>query len=83
MNLDSWKACQDSDIPEVTMKSNQDIFTDTVYSEFNSPLGASVFPPTVKLRTVHKKGNRSEKENCWLVSILTNLSKIFERCIYN
>ena len=46
------------------MKSNQDIFTGTVYSEFNSPLGASVFPPTVKLRTVHKKGNRSEKENC-------------------
>ena len=46
------------------MKSNQDIFTVTVYSEFNSPLGAIVFPPTVKLRTVHKKGNLSEKENC-------------------
>ena len=32
---------------------------------------------------VHKKGNRSEKDNYRPVSILPNLSKVFERCIYN
>ena len=30
---------------------------------------------------VHKKGNRSEKDNYRPVSILPNLSKVFERCI--
>ena len=33
--------------------------------------------------SVHKKGNRSEKDNYRPVNILPNLSKIFERCIYN
>ena len=32
---------------------------------------------------LHKEGNRSEKDNYGPVSILTNLSKVFERCIYN
>ena len=31
----------------------------------------------------HKNGNRLEKDNYRLVSILPNLSKVFERCIYN
>ena len=31
----------------------------------------------------HKKGNRSEKGNLGPVNILHNLSKAFERCIYN
>ena len=33
--------------------------------------------------TVHKKDNRSEKDNYQPVRILPNLSKVFERCIYN
>ena len=33
--------------------------------------------------TVYKKGNRSEKHNYRPVSLLPNLSKVFERCIYN
>ena len=35
LNLDSSKACQDSDIPTKVIKSNSDIFTDALYSEFN------------------------------------------------
>ena len=31
---------------------------------------------------VYKKGNRSEKGNYRPVSILPNISKVFERCIY-
>ena len=86
MNLDSSKACQDSDIPTKVIKSNSDIFTDALYSEFNRSLETSVFPPSMKLANVtpvHKKGNRSEKDNYRPVSILPNLSKVFERCIYN
>ena len=32
---------------------------------------------------VHKKGNRSEKDNYRPVNILPYLSKVFERCFYN
>ena len=34
-------------------------------------------------KPIHKRGNRSEKDNYWSVSILPNLSKFFKRCIYN
>ena len=86
MNLDSSKACQDSDIPTKVIKSNSDIFTDALHSEFNRSLETSVFPLSIKLANVtpaHKKGNRSEKDNYRPVSILLNLLKVFERCIYN
>ena len=82
MNLDSSKACQDSDIPTKVVKSNSDIFRNALYSEFNRSLETTIFSPPIKLAnitTVHKKSNRSEKP----VSILPNLSKVFERFIYN
>ena len=86
MNLDSSEACQDSDIPTKVIKSNLDIFIDALYSEFNRSLETSDFAPSMKLANVtpvHKKGNCSEKDNYWPVSIVPNLSKGFERCIYN
>ena len=86
LNLDSSKACQDSGIPTNVIKSNSDIVTDALYSEFKRSLETSVFPASMKLANVtplHKEGNRSEKDNYGPVSILTNLSKVFERCIYN
>ena len=86
LNLDSSKACQDSEIPRKVIKSNSDIFTDALYSEFNRFLETSVFPPSMKLvnvTPVHKKGSRSEKDSYRPISLLPNLSKVFERCIYN
>ena len=86
MNLDTSKACQYSDLPTKVIKSNTDIFTDALYSEFNRSLVTSVFPPSMKLANetpVHKKGNRSEKDNYEPVSTLPKLSKVFQRCIYN
>ena len=57
-----------------------------LYSEFSRSSETSVFPPSMKLANVtpvHKKGNRSEKDNYLVVSILPNLSKVFERRIYS
>ena len=85
MNLDSSKACQDSNVLTKDIKSNSDIFTDALYSEFNRSLDASVFPSSMKLANVtplHKQGNRSEKDKYRSASILTNLSKVFQRWIY-
>ena len=45
----------------------------------------SVFPDSLKqadIKPVYKKDSRNEKENYRPVSILPNLSKIYERCMY-
>ena len=61
MKLDSSKACQDSDIQTKVIKSNSDIFTDALHSEFYRSFETSVFPLSMKLANVipvHKNGNR-------------------------
>ena len=85
INLDSSKACQESDLPKKIIKANSDIFTQAIHKELNSGLEVGNFPCTMKLANVtpvYKKGNRSEKGNYRPVSILPNISKVFERCIY-
>ena len=42
LNLDSSKARPDSDIPTKVIKSNSDIFTNALYSEFSRSLETSV-----------------------------------------
>ena len=44
-----------------------------------------IFPTSLKLANitpVYKKGSKNSKENCRPVSILTNISKIYERCLF-
>ena len=44
-----------------------------------------VFPDSLKqadIKPVYKKDSRNEKENYRPLSILPNLSKIYERCMY-
>ena len=43
LNLDSSKACQDSDIPTKVIKSNSDLFTDALCSKFNRSFETIVF----------------------------------------
>ena len=84
-NLDASKAWQDSDIPSRIIKENADIFIEFLHSSFNNLTYQSEFPPILKLANispVFKKGDRNFKENYRLVSILSNISKIFEWCIF-
>ena len=76
LNLDSSKVCQESDIPTKIIKPNSDIFTEVIYKELNRGLEVGNVTPA------YKKGNRSEKGNYRPVTILPNISKVFERCIY-
>ena len=85
LNLDSSKACQESDLPTKIIKANSDIFTEVIHEELNRGLEVGNCPCSLKLANVtpvHNKGNRSEKGNYRPVSILPNISKVFERCIY-
>ena len=84
LNLDSSKTSQDSDIPTKIIKVNTDICADVLYSVFNRSLEVSEFPSGRKLADVtpvHKKGSRYDKGNYRTVSILPNLSKVFEICL--
>ena len=85
LNLDASKACQDSDIPSRISKKNADIFTDFLHSSFNNSIYQSKFPSVFKLANitaVMKKGDRNSKKNYRSVSILSNISKIFEWCMF-
>ena len=84
-NIDTSKAFQNDDIPSKIIKQNWDIFSRIIHNQFNNSLKTSVFPEELKnadVIPVFKKGSRNDIENYRPVSILPNISKIFERCIY-
>ena len=65
------------------IKKNSDIFSGILFKELNKSLEICKFPSCLEMTNVtpvYKKGNRSDKDNYRRVSILPNLSNIFERC---
>ena len=83
--LQDGKAVQQPDIPTKIVKMNVDIFSELLYFEVYKTIEFSTFPFCMKLADVtpvYKKGNRSVKDIYRPVSILPNLSKVFERCLY-
>ena len=85
-SLDPKKACQQSDIPTKLLKSNSDIFSNFITCDINSCIEKGYFPNHLKnaeIAPVFKKGDRCKKENYRPISILSNISKIYEKCIFN
>ena len=67
------------------IKENADIFTDIPHPSLNNSIYPSEFPSILKLANItpaFKKGYGNSKENYRPVSILSNFSKIFERCMF-
>ena len=86
LKLETFEACQETDIPTKIVKANADIFANVLVSNFNDSIEKSNFPSILKNATitpVFKKGGRDSKDNYRPVSILPNISKIFERCIFH
>ena len=84
--LDSSKTAQESDIPTKINKDNIDIFSPILYQEFNKSIETGKFPSEMKsadVTQVFKKEDRTKKDNHRPISVLPNLSKVFERCIYS
>ena len=79
------KACQDSDNRKKIIKENADIFADVLLASFNDSGEKSNFPPSLEnanITPVFKIGDRNSKNNFRPVSMLPNMSKIFELCIF-
>ena len=85
-NLDNKKACQESEIPVKVIKDTIDIFSEFIFHNFNKSIFDATFPSELKnadVIPVFKKKDRNNIENYRPVSILPNLSKIYERCLYD
>ena len=83
--LNVKKASQKSDIPTKIVKLNADFFGNFICKNFNYCLKKGEFPCVLKhadVIPVHKKEIKSDKVNYRPVSILPNLSKIYEKLMY-
>ena len=85
IKLDVNKSSQRSDIPTKIIKENIDIFGDFIGKSYSNAIKASQFYRNLKLADItpaHKKGKKDMKDNYRPVSILPNLSKIFEKLMF-
>ena len=67
------------------IKENSNIFASFICKPFNNMVNSSTFPAALKLAHItpaFKKGSKNSKENHRPISILPNISKIYERCMY-
>ena len=82
--LHKLKHCQQSNIPAKIIKQNLDIVSSFVYNNFNNSLVSSNFPSylnNANATPIFKKKERGNCEKYRLVSMLPNLSKVYERCM--
>ena len=80
------KVSQKSEIPLKIIKENVDITLYFLYHNFNNSLSCATFQTSMKYADVipiHKKDDKTDKENYLPISILPNLSKVYERLMYN
>ena len=80
------KISQKTDIPVRIIKENIDIASYFLYHTFNNSLSCSTFPAAMKyaeVTPIHKKDDKTDKENYCPISIMPDLSKVYERLMYN
>ena len=85
-NLNIRKISQKTDIPVIIIKENIDTVSYFLYHNFNDSLSCSTFPTCIKyaeVTPIHKKDDKTDKENYRPISILFNLSKVYERLMHN
>ena len=79
------KACQNTGIPTKIIKSNADLLAKYIFTNFNYCLEKGELPCVLKHADpapVDKKREKTNKANYRLVSILPNMSKTYEKLMY-
>ena len=85
-NLKPRKAVHSNDILTKILKDFEDLFATLIYNNYNKSLLDRTFLEdlkTAEVVPVYKKKNCTDKNNNRPVSILLNISKIYERSFYN
>ena len=80
--LDPKKAAQKDDIKTNLLKKNVDFFAKYTCDDINDSICSSKFPNKLKQADIvpAQKKSKLSKENYRPISILPNVSKIYERC---
>lgn len=84
-NLGTNKASHNSNTSMKIVKESIDIFSDFVCTSFTSSKKTAKLPGNLEpadVTPIYKKGKTDIKGNYRPVSIFTNLSKTFEKCIF-
>ena len=85
-NLKPKKAVCSNDIQTKILKNFEDLFATFMYNNYNKSLLDGTFPEelkTAKVAPFYKNKNCTDKNNYRLVSIWSNISKIYGRYFYN
>ena len=85
-NLDPKKASQKSDMNTNIIRKNAAFFAKYICDDINASIRSSNFHNELKeadIVPVHKKKSKLSKENYRPISILPNISKVYERCLYD
>ena len=82
-SLDPKKVAQNDDIKKNLLKKNIDFFAKYTCDDINDSIQSSKFPHEPDIVPAHKKESKLSKENYRPISILPNVSKIYERCLYD
>ena len=87
MSLKISKASQQSDFPTEILIENCEYFASYFHENINHCLLESLlFPDDLKLADVtpaYKKKSKTSKDSYRPVSTLSNISKLYKRCIYD
>ena len=84
--LDPKKVVQSNDIPTKLIKCFSGFFSDYIYINLNTCIKDGEYVEDFKKaeeRPLYKKDGRKEKSNYRPVNILSNVSKVYERCLYD
>ena len=85
-DLDPKKATVENDIPAKILIETKEITSKFLTKIFNDSIDENKFPGSLKnadVLPIHKKDERTNKENYRPVSLLPTISKLYERDIYN
>ena len=77
---------QQNDIPTKILKENSEALARYFHKNIHFCIESSIFPSDLKVVDVtpaFKKKSKTSKDSYRPISILPNLSKKYERCLYN